>query len=145
MMANWTIIHNDPFGVYTSTCLYVFHTMTRTTWPTFYKRNFEFTFWMNIFFQFHCKYVENCWFIKCLGIRILHDCPSQRNATLMISNCKLTSDSNKFKWCDMLQSITTTIVRIWLTHARLGRKLHGSVYLNFKWLKFFIKYKRLFV
>ena len=32
----------------------------------------------------------------------------------------------------MLESLATTSVQCWLTHARLVRKLHGSVYLGFK-------------
>ena len=34
----------------------------------------------------------------------------------------------------MLESLATTSVHCWFTHARLVRKLHGSVYLGFKWL-----------
>ena len=36
----------------------------------------------------------------------------------------------------MLESLATSSVHCWLTHARLVRKLHGSVYLSFKWLLF---------
>ena len=36
----------------------------------------------------------------------------------------------------MLESLATSSVHCWLTHARLVRKLHGSVYLGFKWLLF---------
>ena len=32
----------------------------------------------------------------------------------------------------MLESLATTSVHCWLTHARLVRKLHGWVYLGFK-------------
>ena len=34
----------------------------------------------------------------------------------------------------MLESLATTSVHLWLTHARLVRKLQGSVYLGFKLL-----------
>ena len=33
-----------------------------------------------------------------LGIRTLHDCPSQMNENLLISNSKLTSDSELIWW-----------------------------------------------
>ena len=33
------------------------------------------------------------------GIRILHNCPLQMNENLLISNSKLTSDSELIWWC----------------------------------------------
>ena len=43
----------------------------------------------------------------------------------------------------MLESLATTSVLDLLTNARLLRTLHRSVYLSFKWLKFFSKYQLL--
>ena len=38
------------------------------------------------------------WDRSCLTIRTLHDCPSQMNENLLISNSKLTSDSELIWW-----------------------------------------------
>ena len=40
----------------------------------------------------------------------------------------------------MLGSLATTSALCWLTNARLVRKLHGSIYLSFTWLKFITDY-----
>ena len=53
----------------------------------------------------------------------------------------ITKYAHEFKQCEMLESLATTSVHCWLTHARLVRKLHGSVYLGFKCLLFFTNHK----
>ena len=45
----------------------------------------------------------------------------------------------------MLESLATTSVHCWLTHARLVRNLDGLVYLGFKWLLLFTNHKSLLI
>ena len=42
--------------------------------------------------------ITNDGFLGCIIIRTLHDCPSQMNENLLISNSKLTSDSELIWW-----------------------------------------------
>ena len=41
----------------------------------------------------------------------------------------------------MLRSLATTSLLCWLTNARFVRKLHGSIYLSFIWLRLITDYK----
>ena len=50
----------------------------------------------------------------------------------IIARIIITKYAYEFKKCEMLESLATTSVHCWLTHARLVRKLHTSVYLGFK-------------
>ena len=44
----------------------------------------------------------------------------------------ITKYAHEFKQSEMFESLATTSVHCWLTHARLVRKLHSSVYIFFK-------------